>query len=169
MRKYGRTWAYLLRGVGLTVTLAGLIAAVESLSQTWVKDSSGNGPAVQNGWDALRYGDLAMVGGCVLVALLAVALCVGPRSRKVSRTAGGFALTLLALGLAGVGVVDWLLGLDFSFFSDSDAHNYTAGAGFQSAAIALGVAALGLLILLAGRWDARTRASLRRERREATA
>jgi hypothetical protein len=159
--------AYLLRGLGLAITLAGLVCAVASLSQTWVKDSSGNGPRVQTGWEALSYGDAGMIAGCLLVAILAIALCVGPRSRKVSRTAGGFALTILALGLAAVGVVDWLLGLDFSFFSDADAHTYTAGAGFQNAAIGLGLAVFGMLILLAGRWDARTRASLRREQRRA--
>jgi hypothetical protein len=164
MRTRGRTWAYLLRGLGLAITLAGLIATIASLSQTWVRDSSGNGPAEQSGW---AYGlvDAALVGGCVLVAILAIALCVGPRSRKVSRSAGAFAFTILGLALSGIGLTDWLVGLDFSFFVDDDAHRYTAGPGFQAGGIGLGVAALGLMILLAGRWDARTRASLRREQR----
>ena len=65
----------------------------------------------------------------------------------------------------GVGVTDWMVGLDFSFFTDNDANNYTAGPGFQAAAVGLGIAVLGLLILLAGRWDARTRGSLKREAR----
>jgi uncharacterized membrane protein YidH (DUF202 family) len=155
--------AYLLRGTGLAITLGGLVVTIASLSQTWVKDSSGNGPALQSGWHALSFGDLAVVGGCLLVAILAIALTAGPRSRKVSRTAGGFALTILGVGLAGVAVVDWLVGLDFSFFSDSDAHRYSAGPGFQAAEIGLGVAVFGLLVLLAGRWDARTRRALRRE------
>jgi TRAP-type C4-dicarboxylate transport system permease small subunit len=112
MRTRGRTWAYLLRGLGLAITLAGLIATIASLSQTWVRDSSGNGPAEQSGW-AFGLVDAALVGGCVLVAILAIALCVGPRSRKVSRSAGAFAFTILGLALAGIGLTDWLVGLDF--------------------------------------------------------
>lgn len=164
-RRMGRTWAYLLRGLGLTVTLAGLVVTVASLSRTWVKDGPSRGVEVpRTGWDWLGPWVALLLAAVVLTAILAIALCAGPRSRKVSRTAGGFALTVLALALAGVGVVDWMVGLDFSFFTDNDT-NYVVGPGFQEAGIGLGVAVLGMLVLLAGRWDARTRASLKRERR----
>lgn len=158
----GRTWAYLLRGLGLAVTLAGLIVTVASLSRTWVKDGPSRGVETpRTGWDWLGPWVGLLLAVVVLTGILAIALTAGPRSRKVSRTAGGFALTILALALVGVGVTDWMVGLDFSFFTDN-ATNYVVGPGFQAAAIGLGVAVLGMLILLAGRWDARTRASLRR-------
>jgi hypothetical protein len=167
--RVGRTWAYLLRGLGLAITLAGLVVAVASLSRTWVRDGPSRGVATpRTGWDWLGPWAALLLAAVVLTAILAIALTAGPRSRKVSRTAGGFALTILALALAAVGVVDWMVGLDFSFFTDSDT-NYIVGPGFQVAAIGLGVAVFGLLVLLAGRWDARTRASLRRDGRETAA
>ncbi|WP_027006104.1 hypothetical protein [Conexibacter woesei] len=163
--RVGRTWAYLLRGLGLAITLGGLVVAVASLSRTWVKDGPSRGVEVpRTGWDWLGPWAALLLAAVVLTAILAIALTAGPRSRKVSRTAGGFALTILALAIAAVGVVDWMVGLDFSFFTDNDT-NYIVGPGFQAAAIGLGVAVFGLLVLLAGRWDARTRASLKRERR----
>jgi hypothetical protein len=168
MRTRGRTLAYLLRGLGLAIALGGLVATVASLSQTWVKDGPARGVATpRTGWDWLGPWVGLLLVAVVLTAILAVALTAGPRSRKVSRTAGGFALTILGLALAGVGVTDWMLSLDFSFFTDNDT-NYIAGSGFQAAAIGLGVAVFGVLILLAGRWDARTRAALRREARNAS-
>jgi hypothetical protein len=165
MRTRGRVVAYLLRGTGLAITLGGLVAAVASLSKTWVKDGPARGVATpRSGWDWLGPWVGLLLVAVVMTAILAIALTAGPRSRKVSRTAGGFALTILGLALAGVGVTDWMVGLDFSFFTDNDT-NYIAGPGFQATAVGLGVAVFGLLILLAGRWDARTRASLKREAR----
>jgi hypothetical protein len=166
MGKRGRTWAYLLRGLGLTITLAGLVVTVASLSRTWATDgfAKDGDLTTHTGWDYLGLGAAALVVCCVFVAVIAVALTAGPRSRKVSRTAGALALTPLALALAAIGVLDWMSGLDFSFFTDSDdVHHYVVKSGFEIAAIGLGVAVLGTLILLAGRWDARTRASLRRQ------
>jgi hypothetical protein len=166
--RVGRTWAYLLRGLGLAIALAGLIVTIASLSRTWATDGfakEGNLVA-RSGWDYLGAGGAALVAVCLFVAVIAVALTFGPRSRKVSRSAGALALTPLVLGLATIGVLDWLSGLDFSFFTDSDdVHHYVVKSGFEVAAIGMAVAILGVLILLAGRWDARTRASLKRERR----
>ncbi|WCB95441.1 hypothetical protein DSM104299_04185 [Baekduia alba] len=157
--------AGVFRFVGLAVTLAGCVLVVASLSETWAEqDSSRDVVATRTGWDWLGIGDVLLLGVCALTAVLAVALCVGPRSRKVSRSAGGLALTLLVLALVGVGVTYWLVDMDFAFWIDSDdADNYSAGPGYQAAAVGLGIAVLGLLILLAGRWEARTRKALRRE------
>ena len=162
--------AGVLRVVGLAGTVAGCVMAVASLSRTWAIDGPREGHAAsQSGWQALGYGDLALVGACALVVILATALCVGPRSRKTSRTAGGLALFVLLAALAGVGVAYWLSGLDFSFFSDDPVREYDAGPGYGAAATGLGIAVLGLLILLAGRWEARTRKALRREAAAAAA
>lgn len=166
--RIGRTWAYLLRGLGLAITLAGLVVAVASLSRTWATDGfvKDGDLVARSGWDYLGAGGAALVAVCLFVAVIAIALTFGPRSRKVSRSAGALALTPLLLALAAVGIVDWMSGLDFSFFTDSDdVHHYVVKSGFEIAAIGLGVATFGVLILLAGRWDARTRASLRREQR----
>jgi hypothetical protein len=166
----GRTWAYLLRGLGLAITLGGLIVTVASLSREWATDGfAKDGDLVsRSGWQYLGAGGAALVAVCVFVAIIAIALTVGPRSRKVSRSAGALALVPLALTLATVGVLDWMSGLDFSFFTDnSDAHHYVVKSGFEIAAIGLGVATFGVLVLLAGRWDARTRASYRRDERRA--
>jgi hypothetical protein len=165
------TVAGVLRFVGLAGTIAGCVMTVASLSETWAKQDSSHGVvATRTGWDWLGFGDLALLGVCALTVILAIALCVGPRSRKVSRSAGGLALTLVLVSLVGVGVTYWLVDMDFAFWTDSnDADNYSAGPGYQAAAIGLGVAVLGLLILLAGRWEARTRKALRREAARAAA
>lgn len=156
--------AGLLRVTGLAGTLVGCGIAVASLSETWAVETTADGtPVDRTGWEYLSYGDVAIVAGCALVAVLAVALCAGPRSRKVSRTAGGAAVGVLLLGLAGVGVVYWLTGLDLDVFGADDAPSYDAASGFLRAAIGLGVAAVGVMVLLAGRWETRTRRALARD------
>jgi hypothetical protein len=157
--------AGVLRVAGLGATLTGCVLTIAALSKTWAVDGPREGFAPRlDGWAYLAWGDLALLGVAIFVALLAVALCVGPRSRRVSRTAGGGAALLLLAALAGVGLGSWLMGLDVSFLSSSDdLRKYDAGPGFGAAAVGLGVALLGLMVLLAGRWEARTRAALRRE------
>jgi hypothetical protein len=171
MRTRAPSVAGVLRVVGLGGTLVGCVLTIASLSKTWATDGPREGFAPRlDGWSYLAWGDLALLGVTAFVALLAVALCVGPRSRKVSRTAGGGAAFLLLVALAGLGLGYWLMGLDFSFFSSSDdLRRYDAGPGFGDAALGLGVALLGLMVLLAGRWEARTRAALRREATASTA
>jgi hypothetical protein len=165
MRSRAPAFAGILRVAGLAGTLAGGLLTVAALSKTWATDGPRAGFATRlDGWAYLAWGDLALLAVVLLVALLAGALTVGPRSRKVSRTAGGGAAFLLLAALAGVGLGYWLMGLDFSFFSSSDdLRRYDPGPGFGDAAVGLGVALLGLMVLLAGRWEARTRAALRRE------
>jgi hypothetical protein len=164
------TVAGVLRVVGLAGTTAGCVMAVASLSRTWAVDGPREGHvAARSGWQALGFADLLLVGACALVVVLALALAVGPRSRKTSRTAGGLALFVLLAALAAVGVGYWLSGLDFSFFSDDPTREYDTGPGYGAAATALGIAVLGLLVLLAGRWEARTRKALRREAAAAAA
>jgi hypothetical protein len=165
MRSRVPTVAGILRVAGLAGTLAGCVLTVAALSKTWAVDGPREGFAARlDGWAYLSWGDLALLAVALLVAILATALTVGPRSRKVSRTAGGGAAFLLLGALAGVGIGYWVMGLDFSFFSSSDdLRRYDAGPGFGDAAIGLGVALLGLMVLLAGRWEARTRAAIRRE------
>ena len=87
----------------------------------------------------------------------------GPRSRRTTRLAGGAALSLLLAALAGVVAGYWLSGLDVSFFGDDAVRQYDAGPGYTAAATGLVVALFGLLVLLAGRWEARTRGALKRE------
>lgn len=161
--------AWLLRVVGLAGTIVGCVMAVASLSKTWTVDGPRAGhAAAQSGWQGMAYGDWLLTGTCVLVGILATALCVGPRSRKTSRTAGGAALVLLLAALAGVGLAYWMMGLDLSVDlslgdTGDEPNKYAAGPGFGAAATALGAAVLGMLVLLAGRWEARTRKALRRE------
>jgi hypothetical protein len=170
MRMRVPTVAGVLRVVGLAGTLAGCVMTVASLSETWAEEDSNHGVlATRTGWDWLGVGDLLLIAVCALTGVLAIALCVGPRSRKVSRSAGGLGLTLLALSLVGVGVTYWLVDMDFAFWTSDDADNFSAGPGYQSAAIGLGIAVAGLLVLLAGRWEARTRKALRREAARAAA
>jgi hypothetical protein len=156
--------AGLLRVAGLAGTLAGCVLAVASLSATWAVDGPGAGHAPdQNGWQFLSYGDTALTGACVLVAILAVALAVGPRSRRVSRTAGGAAVALLLCAVGAVALLWWLSSLDVSFFVDDDqAMRYDPGPGFQHAVTGLLVAVVGTWVLLAGRWEARPRSRSRR-------
>src|SRR4051812_1427372 len=134
--------AGVLRVIGLGGTMVGCVLAVASLSKTWAVDGPREGVAApRTGWSYLAYGDVALVGACVLAGILATALCVGPRSRRVSRSAGGGAVLLLLGALAGVGIGYWMMGLDFSFFSSSDAlRTYDTGPGFGDAAIGLAIA-----------------------------
>ncbi|HEY6763021.1 MAG TPA: hypothetical protein VI318_26200, partial [Baekduia sp.] len=161
----------LLRVVGLAGTLAGCLLTVASLSKTWAVDGPREGVAApETGWQHIAYGDVILLAACVFVAILATALCVGPPSRRVTRTAGGAALTLLVGALAAVAIMYWMAGLDFSFFDSSDElRRFDAGPGYQDAATGLAVASLGMLVLLAGRWEARTRKALRREAAAAAA
>jgi GNAT superfamily N-acetyltransferase len=171
MRTRAPSVAAVLRVVGLGGTLAGCVLTIAALSKTWAVDGPREGFASRlDGWAYLAWGDVALLGVALFVAVLAIALCVGPRSRKVSRTAGGGAALVLLAALAGLGIGYWLMGLDFSFFSSSDdLRRYDAGPGFGDAAVGLGVALLGLMVLLAGRWEARTRAALRRDAAAAAA
>ena len=157
--------AALLRTAGLAGTVTGCVLAVASLSSQWAVDGprAGRAPA-ETGWAYLTYGDLLLVAACALVVVLAVALCVGPRSRKVSRTAGAAALSLLLLALAGVALLWWMTGLDVSLFvSDDEVRKFNAGPGFERATTGLLIAVTGTVVLLAGRWEARSRRALRRE------
>jgi hypothetical protein len=157
-----------LRVLGLAGTAAGCVATIASLSRDWAVDGPREGHAsAETGWQWLTYGDLLLVAASVLVLILATALCVGPRSRRVSRTAGTAAVAVLLLALAAIGVLYWLTGLDVSFFSDDSVRQYDPGPGFGAAVTGLGIALLGVLVLLAGRWDARTRRAIRRERTDA--
>jgi hypothetical protein len=159
------TVAGLLRVMGLGATTVGCVMAVASLSQKWAVDGPREGhEAAETGWQHMAYGDLLLVAVCALVVVLAAALCVGPRSRRVTRLAGGASLSLLVAALAGVALLYWMSGLDVSFFGADDAvRRFDAGPGYAAAATGLVVALLGMLVLLAGRWEARTRKALRRE------
>jgi hypothetical protein len=156
--------AGLLRVAGLAGTLTGCVLAVAALSAKWAVDGPGEGHAPeQNGWHYLDAGAALLTAGCALVVILAVALAVGPRSRRVSRTAGSGAVALLLAAVAGVALLWWLNSLDVSFFTDDDqAVRYDPGPGFQHAIIGLLVAVVGTWVLLAGRWEARPRSRSRR-------
>jgi hypothetical protein len=55
-------------------------------------------------------------------------------------------------------------GLDVSLFvSDDEVRKFNAGPGFERAVTGLLVAVTGTVVLLAGRWEARSRRALRRE------
>jgi hypothetical protein len=157
--------AGLLRIAGLAATATGCVMAVASLSERWAVDGPRAGDAApQTGWQHIGYGAPLLAAVCALVLVLATALCIGPRSRRVSRRAGGASVSLLAAALAAVGLSYWMSGLDFSFFGNGDAlRHYDAGPGYAAAATGLAVALLGVMVLLAGRWEARTRKALRRE------
>jgi hypothetical protein len=149
--------AAVIRIAGLGGTFTGCAMAVASLSSRWVVDGPRSGRAApETGWQFLAYGDLLLVGVCALVLVLALALCVGPRSRRVSRRAGGTAMALLLAALAGVALLWWLTGLDVSLLrSDDGVRQYDPGPGFEHAATGLVVAITGMMVLLAGRWEAR--------------
>jgi hypothetical protein len=155
--------AGVLRVAGLAGTLAGCVLAVAALSAKWAVDGPGEGHAPeQTGWHFLDAGAPLLVAACGLVVILAVALAVGPRSRKVSRTAGGAAVGLLLAALGAVALLWWLNSLDVSLFTDDDqAMRYDPGPGFQHAITGLLVAIIGTWVLLAGRWEARPRARRR--------
>jgi hypothetical protein len=155
--------AALLRTAGLIGTATGCVMAVASLSSPWAVDGPSAGHAAdESGWQFLAYGDVGLVAACVFVMVLAVALCVGPRSRRVSRTAGSAAMALLLLALGGVALLWWLTGLDVSLFADdASARRFDPGPGFDHAAVGLLVAIVGVLVLLAGRWEARPRGARR--------
>jgi hypothetical protein len=155
--------AGLLRVAGLAGTLAGCAMAVASLSAKWAVDGPGEGHAPeQSGWQFINYGAPLLLAACVLVAILAIALAAGPRSRKVSRVAGGAAVSVLVLAVGAVALLWWLNSLDVSFFNDDDtAMRYDPGPGFQHAITGLLVAVVGTWVLLAGRWEARPRSRSR--------
>jgi hypothetical protein len=155
--------AGLLRGTGLAGTLTGCALAVVALSAEWAVDGPGEGHAPeQTGWQFLDYSAPLLTAACVLVAILAIALAVGPRSRRVSRTAGGAAVGLLLAALGGVALLWWLNSLDVSFFTDDDqAMRYDPGPGFEHAITGLLVAVVSTWVLLAGRWEARPRSRSR--------
>jgi hypothetical protein len=157
--------AGLLRVVGLAGTATGCVLAVAALSSPWAVDGPERGVAPdESGWTFMAYGDLALVAVCALVVILAIALCVGPRSRRVSRSAGAGAIALLLAALGGVAVMWWLTGLDASTLVDEDdVRRFDPGPGFSQAATGLLVAITGTVVLLAGRWETRTRRALARE------
>ena len=157
--------AALLRIAGLAGTTTGCVLAVASLSSPWAVDGPRAGRAGdRSGWAYMAYGDLLLVAVCALVVILAVALCVGPRSRRVSRTAGAAAVALLLAALAGVALLWWLTGLDVSLLvDDAEVRRFDPGPGFERAATGLLVAVAGTVVLLAGRWEARTSRAHRRE------
>ena len=156
--------AGVLRVAGLVGTLTGCVLAVAALSAKWAIDGPGEGHAPeQTGWHFLDAGAPLLVAGCLMVAILAVALAVGPRSRKVSRTAGGAAVGLRLAALGAVALLWWLNSLDVSLFTDEDqAMRYDPGPGFEHAITGLLVAMIGTWVLLAGRWEARPRSRSRR-------
>jgi hypothetical protein len=155
--------AGMLRGAGLAGTLTGCALAVAALSARWTVDGPGEGHApARTGWQFLDAGAALLAGICVLVAILAVALAVGPRSRRVSRTAGGALVGLLLAALGAVALLWWLNSLDVSLFGDEDqAMRYDPGPGFQHAVTALLVAIVSSWVLLAGRWETRPRSRRR--------
>jgi hypothetical protein len=155
--------ALLLRGAGLAGTAAGCVLVVASLSSTWAVDGPRAGRALdQTGWTYLGAGGFALAGACALVGILALALCVGPRSRRVSRTAGSAAVSLLLVALGVVAALWWLTGLDVSVLADDgDVRKLDPGPGFGRAVTGLLVAVVGLVVLLAGRWEARPRRARR--------
>jgi hypothetical protein len=157
--------AAVLRTAGLAGTVTGCAMAVAALSSPWAIDGPRTGrEPEQSGWTYLSDAGLLYVAGLGLVVVLAIALCVGPRSRRVSRAAGSAAVTMLILALAAVALLWWLIGLDVGVLNGDDGvRQFSAGAGFERAIVGLLVALTGLVVLLAGRWEARSRRALRRQ------
>jgi hypothetical protein len=155
--------AGLLRVAGLAGTLTGCAMVVAALSAKWAVDGPGEGHAPEKtGWQFLDAGAPALLAGCGMVVILALALAAGPRSRRVSRTAGGAVVGLLLAALAAVSLLWWLNSLDVSLFTDeNNAMRYDPGPGFQDAVTGLLVAMIGSWVLLAGRWEARPRSRRR--------